>query len=79
MSGYLHLHVDLIKGGVSKYGMVNPIFKPGPVEPRYSVVKRQASKAPLSPRTLQQSARGRPWQLSHVAHATPVKPGLQRI
>ena len=36
MSGYLDLHVDLIKGGVSKYGMVNPIFKPGPVEPRYS-------------------------------------------
>jgi formamidase len=25
MSGYLDLHIDLIKGGVSKYGMVNPI------------------------------------------------------
>lgn len=36
MAGYLDLHVDLIKGGVEKYGMVNPIFKPGPVEPRYS-------------------------------------------
>lgn len=36
MSGYIDLHVDLIKGGVEKYGMVNPIFKPGPVEPRYS-------------------------------------------
>jgi formamidase len=36
MSGYLDLQVDLIKGGVSKYGMINPIFKPGPVEPRYS-------------------------------------------
>ncbi len=36
MAGYLDLHVDLIKGGVVKYGLVNPIFKPGPVEPRYS-------------------------------------------
>jgi formamidase len=36
MAGWIDLHVDLIKGGVSKYGMVNPIFKPGPVEPRYS-------------------------------------------
>ncbi|HEX2659691.1 MAG TPA: formamidase [Polyangia bacterium] len=36
MSGYLDLHVDIIKGGMAKYGMVNPIFKPGPVEPRYS-------------------------------------------
>lgn len=36
MSGYIDLHVDIIKGGVDKYGMVNPIFKPGPVEPRYS-------------------------------------------
>lgn len=36
MSGYIDLHVDIIKGGVEKYGLVNPIFKPGPVEPRYS-------------------------------------------
>ena len=36
MSGYLDLHVDVIKGGMSKYAMTNPIFKPGPVEPRYS-------------------------------------------
>jgi len=36
MSGYLDLHVDIIKGGMAKYGMINPIFKPGPVEPRYS-------------------------------------------
>jgi len=36
MAGYLDLHVDVIKGGMAKYGMVNPIFKPGPVEPRYS-------------------------------------------
>jgi formamidase len=36
MSGYIDLHVDIIKGGVEKYSMLNPIFKPGPVEPRYS-------------------------------------------
>lgn len=36
MSGYLDLQVDIIRGGVEKYGMVNPIFKPGPVEPHYS-------------------------------------------
>ena len=36
MSGYIDIHVDIIKGGMDKYGMVNPIFKPGPVEPRYS-------------------------------------------
>lgn len=36
MTGWIDLHVDLIKGGVSKYGMINPIFKPGPVEPHYS-------------------------------------------
>lgn len=36
MAGWIDLHVDLIKGGMSTYGMLNPIFKPGPVEPRYS-------------------------------------------
>lgn len=36
MSGYIDLHVDIIKGGMDKYAMLNPIFKPGPVEPRYS-------------------------------------------
>ncbi|MDJ0592213.1 MAG: acetamidase/formamidase family protein [Pleurocapsa sp. MO_226.B13] len=36
MSGYIDLHVDIIKGGVEKYNLVNPIFKPGPVEPQYS-------------------------------------------
>lgn len=36
MAGFIDLHVDIIKGGVSKYGVTNPIFKPGPVEPRYS-------------------------------------------
>lgn len=28
--------MDLIKGGVAKYGVNNPIFRPGRVEPRYS-------------------------------------------
>lgn len=36
MGGWIELGVDLIKGGVQKYGLTNPIFKPGPVEPRYS-------------------------------------------
>ncbi|WP_017326504.1 formamidase [Synechococcus sp. PCC 7336] len=36
MSGFIDLHVDIIKGGMEKYAMVNPIFKPGPVEPHYS-------------------------------------------
>jgi formamidase len=36
MSGFIDLHVDIIKGGVAKYNMINPIFKTGPVEPRHS-------------------------------------------
>ena len=36
MAGWIDLHVDLIKGGMRKYSVTNPIFKPGPVEPRYS-------------------------------------------
>src|SRR5690349_11649628 len=37
MGGYIDLHVDLIKGGMAKYGVsTNPIFMPGNVEPRYS-------------------------------------------
>jgi formamidase len=37
MGGFLDLHVDLIKGGMEKYGVTtNPIFMPGNVEPRYS-------------------------------------------
>lgn len=35
MAGWLELRVGLIKGGVAKYGIVNPIFQPSPVEPRY--------------------------------------------
>jgi formamidase len=34
-AGYLDLHVELIKDGVAKYAVTNPIFQPGPVEPRY--------------------------------------------
>ncbi|WP_055592109.1 formamidase [Streptomyces hirsutus] len=37
MGGYIDFHVDLIKGGMEKYGVTtNPIFMPGNVEPRYS-------------------------------------------
>ncbi|AEJ41048.1 formamidase [Sulfobacillus acidophilus TPY] len=36
MAGWIDLGVDLIKGGMAKYGITSPIFKPGPVEPRYS-------------------------------------------
>ncbi|MED1743914.1 formamidase [Brevibacillus borstelensis] len=37
MAGFIDLHVDIIKGGMAKYGIVNnPVFKPGPVEPHYS-------------------------------------------
>jgi formamidase len=37
MGGYIDLHVDLIKGGMEKYGITtNPVFLPGNVEPRYS-------------------------------------------
>lgn len=36
MAGYLDIHVDLIKGGMAKYGVKNPIFQPSPLEPRYT-------------------------------------------
>lgn len=36
MAGWIDLHVDIIKGGMAKYSILNPIFKPGPVEPSYS-------------------------------------------
>lgn len=35
MAGYLDLRVSLIKDGVAKYGIKNPIFQPSPVEPNY--------------------------------------------
>ena len=36
MAGYLDIRVNLIKGGMAKYGIHNPIFRPSPLEPRYS-------------------------------------------
>jgi formamidase len=37
MGGFIDFHVDLIKGGMEKYGVTtNPLFMPGNVEPRYS-------------------------------------------
>ena len=37
MGGYIDFGVDLIKGGMAKYGvMTNPVLIPGRVEPRYS-------------------------------------------
>ncbi len=36
MAGWLHIKVDVIKDGVSKYGIKNPVFKPSPVTPNYN-------------------------------------------
>ena len=37
IGGYIDFGVDLIKDGMNKYGVTsNPIFFPGPVEPKYS-------------------------------------------
>jgi formamidase len=36
MAGYVDVGVDLIKGGMAKYGITNPIFQPSPIEPRFS-------------------------------------------
>ena len=36
MAGYLDIRVSIIKEGMSKYGIKNPIFKSSPLEPRYS-------------------------------------------
>ena len=36
MAGFVELRVSLIKDGVKKYGIVNPIFQPSPVEPHYT-------------------------------------------
>jgi formamidase len=35
MAGWVHMRVKLIKGGVAKYGIRNPIFKPSPITPNY--------------------------------------------
>jgi formamidase len=36
MAGYLDLRVQVIKEGVAKYGIKNPVFQSSPLEPRYS-------------------------------------------
>ncbi|MEN2976564.1 acetamidase/formamidase family protein (plasmid) [Tistrella bauzanensis] len=36
MPGWAHLKVDLIKGGMAKYGIKNPVFKPSPIKPTYN-------------------------------------------
>jgi formamidase len=36
MAGWLTLHVDIIRDGMRKYGVTNPIFQTGPVDPHYS-------------------------------------------
>ncbi|HEY1610194.1 MAG TPA: formamidase [Paraburkholderia sp.] len=33
MAGWVHMRVNLIKGGMAKYGIRNPIFKPSPITP----------------------------------------------
>ena len=35
MAGWVHMRVNLIKGGMAKYGIRNPIFKPSPITPNY--------------------------------------------
>ena len=35
MAGWLHIKVSLIKGGMAKYGIKNPIFRPSPIVPKY--------------------------------------------
>jgi formamidase len=36
MAGFVDFHVDLIKDGMAKYGIVNPVFRPSPVAPTFS-------------------------------------------
>jgi formamidase len=36
MAGWVHMRVNLIKGGMAKYGIRNPIFKPSPITPTYN-------------------------------------------
>ncbi|MGH8394178.1 MAG: acetamidase/formamidase family protein, partial [Pseudomonas sp.] len=32
---WVHMKVELIKGGMAKYGIKNPVFKPSPITPNY--------------------------------------------
>ncbi|EZH65615.1 formamidase [Bacillaceae bacterium JMAK1] len=37
MPGWIDLHVDVIKGGMDKYNILqNPVFQPGPMDPNYT-------------------------------------------
>lgn len=36
MAGWIHLRVNVVKNGMEKYAIKNPIFKPSPLTPRYS-------------------------------------------
>ena len=35
MAGWLHIKVTLLKGGMAKYGIKDPVFKPSPMTPNY--------------------------------------------
>ena len=35
MAGWIHMRVSLVKSGMEKYGIKNPIFKPSPITPKY--------------------------------------------
>ncbi|MGB3623260.1 acetamidase/formamidase family protein [Ketobacter sp. MCCC 1A13808] len=35
MAGWIHMRVNLIKDGMAKYAIKNPIFKPSPITPKY--------------------------------------------
>jgi formamidase len=35
MAGWLHIRVNIIKDGMKKYAIKNPIFKPSPITPKY--------------------------------------------
>ncbi|WP_246795353.1 formamidase [Burkholderia perseverans] len=35
MAGWVHMRVNLIKGGMAKYGIRNPVFQPSPITPAY--------------------------------------------
>lgn len=36
MAGWVHMKVSIIKDGMAKYGIKNPIFKPSPIVPTYN-------------------------------------------
>ena len=36
MAGWIHMRANIIKDGMAKYGVKNPIFKPSPITPNYN-------------------------------------------